>query len=75
MKIIIDVRTREEFNSGHIEGSKNIPIQEILSHVEEIKALSKAKRTDPLKNRLRLQPIWKVAEHEGCDAFLIYFLK
>ncbi|MBT5439528.1 MAG: rhodanese-like domain-containing protein [Flavobacteriales bacterium] len=39
MKIIIDVRTREEFESGHIEGSKNIPVQEILEHVEEIKAM------------------------------------
>ncbi|MDB4340020.1 rhodanese-like domain-containing protein [Crocinitomicaceae bacterium] len=39
MKIIIDVRTRKEFESGHIEGSKNIPVQEILEHVEEIKAM------------------------------------
>jgi len=39
MKIIIDVRTREEFESGNIEGSKNIPVQEILEHVEEIKAI------------------------------------
>ncbi len=39
MKVIIDVRTREEFESGHIEGSKNIPVQEILEHVEEIKAI------------------------------------
>ena len=39
MKIIIDVRTREEFESSHIEGSKNIPVQEILEHVEEIKAM------------------------------------
>jgi len=39
MKIIIDVRTREEFESGHIEGSRNIPVQEILEHVEEIKAM------------------------------------
>ncbi len=39
MKIIIDVRTREEFESGHIEGSRNIPVQEILEHVEEIKAI------------------------------------
>ena len=39
MNIIIDVRTREEFESGHIEGSRNIPVQEILEHVEEIKAI------------------------------------
>lgn len=39
MKIIIDVRTKEEFEAGHIEGAKNIPVQEILEHVEEIKAI------------------------------------
>ena len=39
MKIIIDVRTKEESEAGHIEGSKNIPVQEILEHVEEIKAI------------------------------------
>ena len=39
MKIIIDVRTKEEFEAGHIEGQKNIHVQEILEHVEEIKAI------------------------------------
>ena len=29
--IIIDVRTTQEFMSGHVEGSKNIEWQEILS--------------------------------------------
>ena len=42
MKMIIDVRTRGEFAAGHIDGSKNIPIQEILDHVDEIKAIQEA---------------------------------
>jgi rhodanese-related sulfurtransferase len=37
---IIDVRTKEEFALGHIDGSVNIPIQEILEHVEAIKNMT-----------------------------------
>ena len=38
-KKIIDVRSRMEFMGGHVEGSVNIPLQEIPDHVEEIKAM------------------------------------
>jgi rhodanese-related sulfurtransferase len=36
---IVDVRTIEEFRGGHVAGSINIPLQEVLARVEEIKAL------------------------------------
>ncbi|NDF99404.1 MAG: rhodanese-like domain-containing protein, partial [Chitinophagia bacterium] len=36
---IVDVRTREEFSGGHVAQSINIPLQEIMQHVEEIKAM------------------------------------
>ena len=36
---IIDVRTIEEFELGHIEGSINIPVQEIIEHVDRIKQM------------------------------------
>lgn len=39
--VIIDVRTYEEFASGHIKNSKNIPLQIIASKVNEIKKLNK----------------------------------
>ena len=39
--IIIDVRTLEEFNQGHIKGSKNIPLVEIRQRAEEIKKWNK----------------------------------
>ena len=39
--IIVDVRSPQEFSSGHIKGSKNIPLNILLSSVEEIKRLSK----------------------------------
>lgn len=38
--VIIDVRTYEEFASGHIQGSKNIPLQVINGKVAEIKKLN-----------------------------------
>lgn len=39
--VIIDVRNPGEFKGGHIEGSKNIPLQEIRSQIGKIKALKK----------------------------------
>jgi rhodanese-related sulfurtransferase len=38
--IIIDVRSRGEFSSGHVAGSINIPLQEIPERIEEIKAMN-----------------------------------
>jgi len=34
--IVIDVRTKGEFKSGHIPGSKSIPVGEIASRINEI---------------------------------------
>jgi len=34
--IVIDVRTKQEYSSGHIPGSKSIPVGEILSRISEI---------------------------------------
>ena len=39
--IIIDVRTKGEYNSGAIPGSKNIPLQIIATKVNDIKKLNK----------------------------------
>ena len=36
---IIDVRTRAEFSGGHVNGSINIPLQEITNHIDEIKGM------------------------------------
>ena len=36
---IIDVRTPVEFVGGHVVGSVNIPLQNIIDHVEEIKQM------------------------------------
>ena len=39
--VVIDVRTIEEFQDGHVQGSKNIPLNTIGSHLAEIKNLNK----------------------------------
>ncbi len=39
--VVIDVRTIEEFEEGHVQGSKNIPLNTIGSHLDEIKKLNK----------------------------------
>lgn len=39
--VIVDVRTRGEYQAGHIEGSKNIPLDNIKQEVEGLKKLNK----------------------------------
>lgn len=36
---IVDVRSPEEFQGGHVANSVNIPLQEIPQRMEELKAL------------------------------------
>ena len=36
---IIDVRTRSEFQSGNATGSVNIPVNELIQRLEEVKLL------------------------------------
>ena len=39
--IIIDVRTKAEFNQGHVKGSKNIPLNEIKLKSDIIRSWGK----------------------------------
>ena len=39
--IVIDVRSNGEFAGGHYKGSKNIPLDQLSSHVNEIKKYNK----------------------------------
>lgn len=39
--MIIDVRRPDEFQKGHAEGSRNIPLQEMEAHLDEIKKMPK----------------------------------
>ena len=38
---IVDVRSRGEFDGGHVVGAINIPLQEIVARMDEVKALKK----------------------------------
>ncbi|MCC6723618.1 MAG: rhodanese-like domain-containing protein [Saprospiraceae bacterium] len=40
--IILDVRTREEYKSGHAPGSQNVPLQELNRHLLKIANQKKA---------------------------------
>jgi rhodanese-related sulfurtransferase len=39
--IIIDVRSKREFESGHIDGSINIPVDELTNNLNKLKDKSK----------------------------------
>ncbi|MET2986063.1 rhodanese-like domain-containing protein [Aureibaculum conchae] len=39
--VVIDVRTVAEYNDGHVEGSKNIVLDTIQNHIDEIRAFGK----------------------------------
>ncbi len=39
--IIIDVRTVAEFKQGHVDHSRNIPLDELSNHVHELKRQNK----------------------------------
>ncbi len=38
--IILDVRTPGEFNTGHVLGSKNIPLDSITASIDELKKMN-----------------------------------
>ncbi len=39
--LVIDVRTREEFYGGHYPGSENIPLDDIVQRLQDIKEKQK----------------------------------
>ncbi|WP_407557371.1 rhodanese-like domain-containing protein [Winogradskyella sp. 4-2091] len=39
--VILDVRTKSEYNGGHIENAIHIPVQELANRINEIKKLNK----------------------------------
>ena len=39
--VIIDVRSPQEFTAGHIRGSRNVPLDELIKMISEVKTLNK----------------------------------
>ena len=46
--LLLDVRTPEEFAEGHVEGARNIPVDEVASRIDEIEKLAGGDRTRPI---------------------------
>lgn len=40
--LLLDVRTPQEFSSGHLQGAKNIPVQELGSRMSELPPTSRS---------------------------------
>ena len=39
--LVVDVRTKSEYASGHIDGSKNIPLDKISTEIKTLKQLNR----------------------------------
>lgn len=39
--IILDVRTQREWNNGHIQNAKHIPLDDLQNHVKELQKIDK----------------------------------
>lgn len=39
--VIVDVRTTGEFRAGHIEGSRNFPLDSLRDHINDLKKMDK----------------------------------
>ena len=37
-ELILDVRTPGEFSNGHVSGSRNIPVDRVMNHADELKS-------------------------------------
>jgi phage shock protein E len=63
--ILIDVRSAMEFKSGHVKGSKNIPLQNIQNRLNEIQKMNKkiilccasGNRSGQVENYLKAQGV------------------
>lgn len=46
--LVLDVRTKDEFDAGHLDRATNIPVDEVASRVEEIAAMVGGDRSKPI---------------------------
>ena len=65
--VIIDVRSPGEFAGGHIKGSKNIPLNEISSKIDEIKEHNKPVITC-CASGMRSSQATSILKQNGIDA-------
>jgi phage shock protein E len=46
--VVLDVRSQDEWDSGHIEGAKLIPVDEVESRIAEVEGLVGGDKTKPV---------------------------
>lgn len=39
--VVLDVRTKDEFDAGHIQGAKHIPLDKIKAQIDQIRRMNK----------------------------------
>ncbi len=62
---LVDVRTPKEFESGHIEGALNIPLNELKENVEELNAESETEIVLYCRGGNRAGIAKEILEREG----------
>lgn len=66
--VILDVRSSAEFKTGHIKGSKNIPLDQIGSHIQSLKKLNKPIITCCVSGN-RSGSAEGILKHNGIEAY------
>ena len=62
-EIILDVRTPDEFQEGHVPGAKNVPHTEVALHADELKKYKKV--YIHCRSGGRAQNAWFVLTQQG----------
>lgn len=66
--LILDVRTRAEYQGGHVAGSKNIPLNELGSHVAKLQKSGKPVITC-CASGMRSGSAANILKRSGVDAY------
>ncbi|MBR9861198.1 rhodanese-like domain-containing protein [bacterium] len=66
--VIVDVRTAGEFQSGHVKGSKNIPLDKISGKVNQIQSWNKPVITC-CASGMRSGTAAKILRNQGIEAY------
>ena len=66
--IVVDVRTSGEYRSGHVKGSKNIPLQSLSSKIKKLKRKNKVVITC-CASGMRSGKAARVLRQSGLDAY------
>ena len=66
--IIVDVRTQSEYSSGHVKGSKNIPLDKLNSQMDKIKKWDKTIITC-CASGMRSGTAASILKNNGLDAY------